>query len=143
MITSIKMAFVEAHLKTTFIFLTLIISVAANATSANSPPSKPTAHKDSNIKRTPLAANKKSTCEAKVKKLILETVKIMGFNEDIGFEISKERSGEDIQGKELTTFTTSIFFVEEGNLTNSGATIVVRSADKECEPIKSTVSIGG
>jgi hypothetical protein len=94
-------------------------------------------------KRETAAAAPKSACEQKVRALILKTAKAMGQKQDFGFELARETNGVDAMNRPLFTYNASVFIVPEGYISNSAASVVVRTPDTTCDIVKIAVSIGG
>lgn len=84
-----------------------------------------------------------SLCKAKVEKLIHVTAKQMGFSGEFGLSLTDEAAGNDIQDRPLTRYRSSVFLVDEGYLSNSGAEVTVRNTATGCDVIKLSVSVGG
>lgn len=84
-----------------------------------------------------------SACEVFIEKKIKAVAKAAGLKEEIGFEIleNKESVGKDMMENPLTKYSTSMFFVDDGYITGSGATVIVRPEGKKCEIYNISVQI--
>lgn len=83
-----------------------------------------------------------SDCQNKIRTVIQNAVRVMGEKRKIGISsLSSSDAGKDFRDRKLTQYSTGVFIVDEGYLTNSGATVIVRS--ENCEVIKISVATGG
>jgi hypothetical protein len=82
-------------------------------------------------------------CQAKVEKLIRSTAVQMGYKGEFGFSLQRESAGSDLNGRPLVSYKSSVFHVDEGYLSESGAEATVRNTAKDCDVLKLRVSVGG
>lgn len=96
--------------------------------------------------RSPTKASptaKKSPCQLRVEELIHASAQAMGLGERFGLHLNREVGETDITGRPLTNFSSGVFIVDDGYVSNSGATVVVRDPDKTCEILSLSVRVGG
>lgn len=84
-----------------------------------------------------------ANCLAKIESTIKSAAKLMGFVGEFQTELSEgQQAGTDMLGNLLTKYTASTFFIDEGYISGSGASVVVRPDGDTCEVIKLNVSTG-
>lgn len=86
-------------------------------------------------------AQQDSACRRKVEALIRSTARAMGLKQEFGMQLSQESAGQDIMNRPLSTFSSGVFIIPDGFVSNSGATVTVRT--QSCDVIKLSVSVGG
>lgn len=93
------------------------------------------------LSTTALASEDK--CVTKIEATIKSAAKLMGFVGDFETEMSEGMNiGTDMLGNTLTKYIASTFFIDEGYISGSGASVVVRPDGDSCEVIKLNVSTG-
>ena len=110
----------------TFIFLTSLQASAAD--------------KESPLIQKRQVAQFNDVCKEKVMSLIQSTARSMGVTKKIGLQLISEVSEEN---DSLLNLSSGVFKVEEGYLSHSGASLVVRPQGKSCEILKMDISVGG
>lgn len=83
-----------------------------------------------------------TACKIKVEKLIHDSAKSMGILQKFSIRLTSEKPSLDITKRPLVTYDSSAFTVDEGYISNSGASVTVRPTANSCEIIKLTISVG-
>jgi len=79
-----------------------------------------------------------------MEKTVRETAVVMGLKLRFGLQFLNANSDtKDFLGKPLLEFSTGTFITDQGNLSHSGATVLVRETANSCDILKISVSIGG
>lgn len=123
------------------LFCTFVLAILVTSTVTHGAEKKAPAKSTTGAKKT--ASKEVSPCQARVEKLIHAAAMAMGLQKPFGLTMSREVGEPDIANRPTTNFNSGVFIVDDGYVTNSGASVTVRDADKSCEIIKMTVNIGG
>ncbi len=148
MINGVKM-------KNLILALTFILS--SSAVAQNETVEAPAANRAPASTKTPAPAAKATTerkvagkpappadpCKVRVEAAIRRTMALI-YKNQFAFELydGEEVPGKDSKDRALTEFNTSIFHINEGTMSHSGATAIVANAKAECVIVKLSVNAG-
>lgn len=92
---------------------------------------------------TSAAFANQTPCQSKISSAVRATAKALGLKQNFGFEVNEgeDLGKKDIEGRPLISYSTSVFIIDEGYLSGTGASAVVRPKGNSCEIVQLTISL--
>ena len=90
-----------------------------------------------------LSARQAANCKKKVEMLVKTTARAMGLKHKFGVHLNRKDAGLDSSNRSLVEFSSGVFIVDDGYVSNSSSSAIVRFSGKTCEIIKLSVVTGG
>lgn len=94
-------------------------------------------------KSPPKSKTTAMSCQKKAEDLVRQTALRMGLSQPFGIHFSQEKGDGESEDPSWTMLRSGTFIVDDGYVSNSGATVAIRDFEGKCEIVRLTVAVGG